>query len=209
MFHSMNPTEMIGRKIIISEPISDQLARDIIAHIDAINEFDEQMSVLSTYQRTPIEMYINSGGGSATAGNAIIASMEMSETPIMTIGIGMVGSMALAIFVAGDYRIAHRFTRFMYHTVAYGMEGNIRDHEDAKKEADVLQSMYNSLFLERTKLSEEMMAEIRKEKRDFFFSGKKAIKLGVADELMLRPEKKIEVVSEEEYQEIMKELEKE
>lgn len=203
----MGTAEMISRKIIISEPITDNLARDIIAHIDAINDFDQQMSVLSTYKAEPIEMFINSGGGSATAGNAIIASMEMSETPIVTYGLGIVGSMALAIFVAGDYRIAHRFCRFMYHTVAYGMEGHIKDHEDAKKEADTLQSMYNSLFLDRTKLTEEMMATIRKEKKDFFFSGKRAVKLGVADEVMLKPEKKIEVVSEAEYEEIMKEIE--
>jgi len=197
----------ISRRIIISQPITDSLAGYVIDHITAINDFDNQMSVVSTYQPEPIEIFINSGGGSATAGNAIITTMEMSETPIITYGLGMVGSMALAIFVSGDIRIASRFCRFMYHTVAYGMEGNIKDHEDAHKEAGILQEMYNSLFLERTKLSQAHMDKIRKEKKDFFFSGKRAVKLGVADKLMDKPEKKFDLVTEEEYEQILKELE--
>lgn len=206
----MNTME-ISRKIIISEPITDRLAGDVIEQILAINDFDAELSgnPMLNYQPEPIEMFINSGGGSATAGNAIITAMEMSETPIVTYALGICASMALAIFVAGDVRIASRFCRMMYHSVAYGAEGHIKDHEDAIKEASILQDMYNSLFLDKTKLTEEMMAEIRKEKKDFFFSGKKAVRLGVADELLPKPEKKFEMVTEEEYQQIMKELDSE
>lgn len=198
--------EVISRKIIISRPIDDMLAGEIIDHILAINDFDTQMSEYKSYQPEPIEMFINSGGGSATAGFAIINAMEMSETPIVTYGLGIVGSMALGIFMAGDIRIATRFCRFMYHSVGYGTEGYIKDHEDQLKEASVLQDMYNSLFLDKTKITKDMMAKIRNEKKDFFFSGKKAVKLGVADEVMQKPEKKFDLVSEEEYEQIMKEL---
>lgn len=199
--------EVISRKIIISRPIDDMLAGEIIDHILAINDFDAQASELRSYQPEPIEMFINSGGGSALAGFAIIGAMEMSETPIVTYGMGIIGSMALGIFMAGDVRIAHRMARFMYHSVAYGMEGHIQDHEDARREANVLQDMYNSLFLEKSKLTKEMMDKIRKEKRDFFFSAKKAVKLGIADEVMEKPEKKFDLVTQEEYEQIMKELE--
>ena len=98
----MQTTEYINRKIIISEPITDDLAGNVIAQILAINDFDEQMSVLNTYTPEPIEMFINSGGGSATAGNAIISAMELSETPIVTYGVGIVASMALGIFISGE-----------------------------------------------------------------------------------------------------------
>ena len=200
--------EYISRKIIISEMISDHLAGEVVAQILAINDYDEQMSdALKAYTPEPIEIFINSGGGSATAGNAIITAMEMSDTPIITYGLGMVASMALAIFISGDVRIASRLARFMYHSVSYGADGNIKDHEDSMKEANVLQKMYNELFLDRTKLTQELMDKIRKEKKDFFFSGERAVKIGVADEVMSKPERKFELVSDEELEQIEKEVE--
>lgn len=200
--------EAINRTILISEPISDQLAERVIGHILAINEYDEYMaSTIVGYQPQAIEMFINSGGGSATAGNAIITAMEISETPIITYGLGIVASMALAIFISGDIRIASGLARFMYHSVAYDTGGHIKDHEDSLKEANILQEMYNGLFLERTKLTEDMMKRIKNQKKDFFFSGKKAVKLGVADELLPKPEKKFELVTEEEYEKLIEELE--
>ena len=197
----MQTTEYINRKIIISEPITDDLAGNVIAQILAINDFDEQMSVLNTYTPEPIEMFINSGGGSATAGNAIISAMELSETPIVTYGVGIVASMALGIFISGDVRIASRTARFMYHSIAYGTDGHIRDHEDSIKEANILQDIYNDLFIDRTKMTKETMERIRKEKKDFFFSGKKAVELGVADDVLQKPDKKYQLVQEEELEE--------
>lgn len=197
----------LSRKIVISSPINEQVAGEVVSQIMDINDFDEQMSVVNTYQPKPIEMFINSGGGSATDGFAIIGAMEMSDTPIITFGIGLVASMALGIFVKGDVRLAHRYTRFMYHSVAYGMAGYIKDHEDAQKESDYLQRMYNDLFKD-TKISKEKMKEIRESKSDFFFSGKEAVSLGVADEVFLKPEKKFELkISDEELLELQKELE--
>lgn len=197
----------INRKIIISEPITDELAGSVIEQIIAINDFDSQMSQIQVgYESQPIEMFINSGGGSATAGNAIIMAMEMSDTPIITYGLGIIASMALAIFISGDIRIATRLSRFMYHSVAYGTDGFIKDHEMQLKEANILQEMYNSLFLEKTKISEKMMERIRNEKKNFFFSAKKALKLGIADDLIQKPEKKFDFISLEEQEMIEKEL---
>lgn len=194
----------LSRKILISSPIDGNVAGEVIAQILDINDFDEQMKVVTTYQPRPIELFINSGGGSATDGFAIIGAMEMSDTPIITYGLGLVGSMALGIFVKGDVRIAHRYTRFMYHTVGYGAMGYIKDHEEQHKEADYLQRMYNDLFKE-TKITKEHMQQIRDTKTDFFFSGKEAVALGVADEVMLKPEKKFELMTEEEAESLAKE----
>lgn len=200
----------INRKIIISEPITDDLAEKVISHLTAINDYDEYMnSILRDYNPKPIEMFINSGGGSATAGNAIITVMELSETPIITYGVGIVASMALAIFASGDVRIASRFCRFMYHAVSYGAEGHITDHEDMHREANILQEMYDSIFIDRTKMTPEQMTNIRKSKKDFFFSGKRAVVLGVADDILEKPERKFEIVTEEEIEAINKVVDKE
>lgn len=198
----------LSRKIIISSPIDSNVAEKVVGQIMDINEFDNQMSVVSTYQPQPIEIYINSDGGSATDGFAIIGAMEMSETPIFTYGLGIVASMALGIFVKGDYRIAHRYTRFMYHSVAYGEMGYIQDHEDSLRESELVQYMYDDLFKE-TKITREKMDEIRKSKTNFFFSGKEAVALGIADEVTKKPQKKVQLLTDEEFQSIQKELEKE
>lgn len=198
----------LSRKIIISSPINSNVAEQVVGQIMDINEFDNQMSVVSTYQPQPIEIYINSDGGSATDGFAIIGAMEMSETPIFTYGLGIVASMALGIFVKGDYRIAHRYTRFMYHSVAYGEMGYIQDHEDSLRESELVQYMYDDLFKE-TKITREKMDEIRKSKTNFFFSGKEAVALGIADDVTKKPQKKLQLLTDEEFQSIQKELEKE
>ena len=189
----------LSRKIVISSPINERVAEEVIHQIMAINDYDEHASVVKTYRPDPIEIFINSGGGSATDGFAIIGAMEMSATPIITYALGIVASMALGIFVKGDVRIAHRYARLMYHSVAYGAMGYIKDHEDAQKESDIIQRMYNNLFIESgSKLTEEMMADIRNKKEDYFFSGKQAVKLGIADEVMLKPE--VEKITEEELE---------
>jgi ATP-dependent Clp protease, protease subunit len=197
---------VLSRKIVISCPIDSDVAGQVVDQIMAINDYDKQMSVVSTYEPQPIEMFINSGGGGATDGFAIIGAMEMSETPIITYGLGIVGSMALGVFVKGDVRIAHRYTRFMYHSVAYGEMGYIKDHEDGIVEADIIQRMYNDLFRD-TKITKEMMKKIRNGKSNFFFSGKEAVELGVADDVMLKPEKKLQMLTEEQFAELQKELE--
>lgn len=191
--------EAVSRKIIISSEIDNQVASQVVAQIMDINSYDEQMSVLSTYAPEPIEIFINSGGGSATDGFAIIGAMEMSETPIITYGLGIVASMALGIFAKGDIRIAHRYTRFLYHSVAYGGSGYIKDHEDQLLETDIIQRMYNDLFKE-TNITKEKMHEIRENKSNFIFSGKEAVELGVADDVLLKPQSKFKILPEEEVE---------
>lgn len=193
----------INRKIMISSEINEEVANEVIQRIMAINEFDEQMSSWDKYEIEPIEITINSGGGNVTDGFAIIGAMEMSQTPIVTYGLGLVASMALAIFVAGHKRVAHRFCRFMYHSISYGMMGHIKDHEDMRDEANTLQEMYNSIMFHKTKFTEEQLTNIREMKKDFYFSGKNAVKFGVADEVILRPEP-IEPLTEEEIGALIK-----
>jgi ATP-dependent Clp protease, protease subunit len=190
-----------SRNIVISGEINEQLAYEIITQINQINEFDYERKRVKVddqeYTAQPIQMFINSGGGSATDGFAIISAMEMSETPIITYGMGVVASMALAIFIAGDIRIASRFTRFMYHSVSYGMMGHITEHEEMMAEADILQEMYNSLMYERTKLSEDKLTEIRRMKHNHYFGAVKATKYGIADDVIDKPEVRIKLPTQE------------
>lgn len=198
-----------SRHIVLSTEINEYTAEAVITHINEINQLDlERKLTIIDYKPQPIQMYINSGGGSVTDGFAIISAMELSETPIITYGMGLVASMALAIFVAGDIRVASRFTRFMYHSISYGMMGHITEHEEMREEADILQRMYDSLMFDKTKLTKEQLAEIREMKKNYFFGAVKATKLGLADEVVDKPEKRIELPTEEELEDMLAQLEK-
>lgn len=196
-----------SRKIIISRGISERTAEDVVSQIEEINDYDDFEratieSVGGIYTPDPISMTINSGGGNTSDGFAIIASMEMSEAPIATYALGSCGSMALAIFVSGDIRFAHRYCRLMYHQIAYGMMGNLKEHRDQEKEASYIQRMYDDVILTRTKMSKDHLEHIKDYGKDFYFSGREAVKFGVADEVILKPEKKFGLVTEEQYREI-------
>lgn len=187
-----------SRHIVISHDINEHVAQEVISRIMEINQEDTGLiHSLKDYNPPPIQMYINSPGGSVSDGFAIIGAMEMSDTPIITFGVGQVASMALAIFVSGDIRVASRFTRFMYHSISYGMMGHITEHEEFREEADLLQKMYDSLMHEETKLGKEKIAEIRKNKFNFFFGAVKGKKLGFVDEIIEKPEKRIEIYQED------------
>ena len=198
-----------SRNIVISGEIEEGLAYEIITRINGINELDnERDRILAKYNAQPIQIYINSGGGSVTDGFAIISAMEMSETPIITYGMGLVASMALAIFVAGDIRIASRFTRFMYHSISYGMMGHITEHEEMREEADILQQMYNSLMFEKTKLTDDELEKIRKMKHNYYFGAVKAKLHGIADDVIDKPDVRIKLPTEEEMEEYIIKKEK-
>lgn len=180
--------EPVNRKIIISEEITEQTAERVISHISAINEYDAFMQesiqmVNGKYTPQPIELIISSGGGSAHAGFAIIGAMEMSATEIITYGLGLVGSMALGIYVSGDVRVAHNLTRFMYHSVAYGEMGKLQDHREALTEVEILQETYDLLFTRATNITKEQMKEIQSNRNDFHFSAKESVTLGVSDDI--------------------------
>ena len=187
----------LNRTIVISEAIDEVVAKEVITLIMAINKFDAEMeATILGYQAEAIEIIINSGGGSASDGFAIIGAMEMSATPIVTYGVGMVASMALAIFLAGDVRISTRHTRYMYHSVSYGFGGHITDHEEQLIESNVINKMYDEVILDNTTLSEDELQEIRRVKKDYFMSALEAEELGLVDYVVDKPEKRAEILKE-------------
>jgi len=186
-----------NRSIVISSPIDDEVAKEVIEKINEINYIDFDLSEnLKDYKPEPIEIFINSEGGSADDGFAIIGAMEMSDTPIITYGLGEVSSMALAIFVSGDYRLAHRHCRFLYHPIYYGISGTIEDHRQHYVASQSLLNKYNEIILERTKFPKKLMDDAIKTKTDYFFDVNEALKYGVVDGIIQRVERKI-VLQEE------------
>ena len=82
-----------SRTIIISEPISEELAKSIFAQIVVLNRKSE---------KDPIYVYINSPGGDADSGFAIYDMLKFFPAPVVTICSGLCASAAVIIFLAAD-----------------------------------------------------------------------------------------------------------
>lgn len=144
----------------------------------------------------PVNMYINSPGGSVTAGLAIYDVMQYIKCPIYTYVVGQAASMGSFLAQAGEpgSRFVLPESRTMIHRVSHGLRGtsgNVRhtsdDLEDMRRhqvEAERLNTRLTQLYSQhnsRGKTYEELY-EIMK--FDSFFSGAEAVEMGLADEVV-------------------------
>lgn len=75
----------VSRTIVISSVIDDKMAYGIVGEIMEINTFDVEQSIVNNgYMPKPIEIFINSPGGSVYSGFSIINAIRMSETPVIS-----------------------------------------------------------------------------------------------------------------------------
>jgi ATP-dependent Clp protease protease subunit len=157
----------------------------IVQSIVEINvEDDEKDKKERDYERKPIQLYIDSFGGSVYAGFSLVAAMEMSKTPVNTFCLGYAMSMGLLIFAAGKKRIAHSMATMMYHQTSTGAFGKLDDVVESVEQTKVMFHMYNNKLLSLTKIRESEIKEVNERRGNWYFSASEALKLGVCDELV-------------------------
>lgn len=106
--------QLTSRTMWIVDEIDDSLY-SVIAKIIQFNREDAAAGLEDPYERQPIKLIIASPGGLADTARSLVSVMSISQTPIITIGIGCVASAASMIFLAGHKRIALRNTYFIFH----------------------------------------------------------------------------------------------
>ena len=133
-----------------------------------------------------INLYINSPGGSVTAGLAIYDTMQYLKCDIQTICVGQAASMAALILAAGSE--AKRFvlpsSRVLIHQPWGGAHGQARDIGIQSKEIIRLKKLTISYFAKHTGKSFDQVAEDME--RDFYMSAEDAVAYGVADSILTR-----------------------
>jgi len=175
IFDSQEEDEVEAKRSILAEQIKSRTTgsdEEVYSLVDLI---------LPPYQREPIIITVNSIGGNAYDGFAIIGAMEMSETPIYTVCTGSAMSMALLLFVAGDVRFAHRMATFMYHDSSWGGGGTNTQMQRHIKEIERLNKVYDNYLLENTSLPQELLDDVRGKVDNLFFDAYQAQEYGVAD----------------------------
>jgi len=168
------------RIIFLGGPITDQLANSIIAQLLFLAAKDPQKE---------IQFYINSPGGSVTAGLAIYDTMQYVKPPISTVCVGMAASMAAVLLATGTKgkRYALPNSEMMLHQVMGGVTGEAVEIEITAKQILKIKEKINKILAKHTG---QPIEKIEKDTdRDFYLSALEAKEYGLIDEV-IQPSKK-------------------
>ncbi|MFZ5392576.1 MAG: ATP-dependent Clp endopeptidase proteolytic subunit ClpP [Patescibacteria group bacterium] len=163
------------RIIFLGSPIDDGIANLIVAQLLFLQSEDEKKE---------IKFYINSPGGSVTAGMAIYDTMQHIKSDVATICIGQAASMAAVLLSAGEKgkRFALPNSRIMIHQIMGGVEGQASDVEIQANEMLRLKKKLNEILVVHTRQSYEKID--KDTDRDFFMSPDEAKKYGLIDKVL-------------------------
>ncbi|HDY73191.1 MAG TPA: ATP-dependent Clp protease proteolytic subunit [Candidatus Jorgensenbacteria bacterium] len=163
------------RIIFLGGPISDSLANSIIAQLLFLDHQDSKKDIL---------LYINTPGGSVTAGMAIYDTMQHVKAPVSTICVGIAASMGAVLLAAGQKgkRLALPNSEIMLHQVMGGVEGQAIEIEITAKHIIKIKDKLNRILAKHTG---QLLKRLEKDTdRDFHLDPKEAREYGIIDEIV-------------------------
>ncbi|KQX02089.1 ATP-dependent Clp protease proteolytic subunit [Massilia sp. Root418] len=163
------------RVIFMVGPVNDQMANLIVAQL---------LFLESENPDKDISLYINSPGGSVSAGLAIYDTMQFIKPDVSTLCTGMAASMGAFLLAAGakGKRFSLPNSRIMIHQPSGGSQGMASDIEIQAKEILYLRHRLNSIMAERTGQTVEQIA--KDTDRDRFLSAEEATEYGLIDKVL-------------------------
>ncbi|MFK8115230.1 MAG: ATP-dependent Clp endopeptidase proteolytic subunit ClpP [Rubripirellula sp.] len=165
------------RIIFLGQQVDDQISNALVAQMLFLHSDDP---------KADIHMYINSPGGSITAGMAIYDTMQFVSCDVATYCIGQAASMGAALLTAGakGKRFSLPNARIMIHQPLAGMQGTAREVEIHVEELRRIKQRMNELMIEHTGHSLE---KIEKDTdRDRFMSADEACEYGLIDKVVAK-----------------------
>lgn len=169
------------RIIFLGGPIDDHVANLVIAQLLYLDHSDPKKD---------ISLYINSPGGSVTAGLAILDTMSFVKADVSTICVGIAASMGAVLLSAGakGKRFALPNSEVMIHQVMGGAEGQASDIAINAKHILRTKETLNKILAKNTSQS---VAQIEKDSdRDYWMTSDEAKKYGIIDEIVSKPKSK-------------------
>lgn len=167
------------RIVFLVGPVDDHVANLIVAQMLFLEAEDE---------KKPIHFYINSPGGSVTAGMSIYDAMKFIKPEVHTLCLGQAASMGAFLLSSGDYRLALPNSRIMIHQPLGGAQGQASDMEIQVAEMKRIKQMLNEILAKNTK---KTVKQIEKDTdRDNFMSAIEAKEYGLIDEVVVQKDKK-------------------
>ncbi len=166
---------LVDRIIFLGSTINDELANLVIAEMLFLEAEDPEKEIY---------LYINSPGGSVSAGLAIYDTMQYIKCPVSTICMGMSASAAAIILMAGEEgkRSALPNSRILIHQPLGGVQGQASDIEIQAKEILRIKHTLNGIISKHTGQS---IKKVEKDSdRDFWMTPEEALKYGIIDNVI-------------------------
>ncbi len=163
------------RIIFLSEEVNDNIANAIVAYLLYLDSDDNSK---------PIYLYINSPGGSVTAGMAIYDTIQHIKSEVITICVGLAASMGAFLLAAGapGKRLALPHARIMIHQPLGGTRGQASDIEIEAKEVIRIKHALNEMLAKHTG---KPLEQVEKDTdRDYFMSAEEAMNYGLIDRVI-------------------------
>ena len=163
------------RLIFLIGPVNDQTANLVVA---------QMLFLESENPDKDIHLYINSPGGSVSAGLSIFDTMQFIKPDVSTLCMGLAASMGSFLLMAGakGKRFALPNSRMMVHQPSGGAQGQASDIEIQAKEILLLRSRLNEIYVRHT--GQDVEAIERKLERDTYMSAEEARDFGLVDEVV-------------------------
>ncbi|MDP5275393.1 ATP-dependent Clp endopeptidase proteolytic subunit ClpP [Chengkuizengella axinellae] len=165
------------RIVMIGSEIHDQLANSVVAQLLFLSAENPEKD---------IQIYINSPGGSVTAGMAIFDAMQHVKPDVSTMCMGLAASMGAFLLIGGakGKRYALPNSEIMLHQPLGGARGQASDIDIHAKHILETRKRMNQIMSERSKVSVEEMYELTD--RDRFFFPEEAKELGLIDHILTK-----------------------
>ena len=166
---------LLDRIVFLSGEVHDEMANAICAQLLFLQSQDAKKE---------ISVYVNSPGGSVTAGLAICDTMQLVTCPIATYCIGQAASMGAVLLAAGTKgrRFALPNARIMVHQPSGGAEGKATDIEITAKEILRLKDVLNGILAKHS--GKKFEDVVRDTERDYFMGADEAKAWGLIDEVL-------------------------
>lgn len=163
------------RIVCLMSPVNDYSAALVVAQL---------LFLESENPKKPINMYINSPGGSITSGMGIYDTMQYIQSPVTTVCIGQACSMGSLLLTAGEkgHRYALPYSRIMIHQPSGGAQGQASDIAIQAEEILKMKRFINDLYVHHTGTDLETVEKAVD--RDTFMSAKQALKFGLIDDIL-------------------------
>ena len=166
---------LLDRIVFISGEVSDEMANAVVAQLLFLQSQDAKKQ---------INVYVNSPGGSVTAGLAIYDTMQFVSCPIATFCIGQAASMGAVLLTAGSKGLRHALpnSRIMIHQPWGGAEGKASDIEITAKEILRLKEILNGILAKHS--GKKLEDVVKDTDRDHFMSAVEAKEWGLIDKVI-------------------------
>ena len=164
---------MMDRIIFLGTGIDDTVANVITGQLLYLQSVDSS---------TPIDIYLNSGGGSIHAGYSILDTMNLVKPDVNTIVTGMAASMAFVLSISGENRSALKHSRLMQHQPMSGISGQASDIEITATQIRLIKKELYEIISEKTGQPYEKVWDDCD--RDYWMTSTEAKEYGAIDKII-------------------------